>query len=174
MSDEKEKKSWRERDAAKDKSRHRDERPKKGGKERSAGDDYKRDLEKLFSGGTDVPDRFKNVAEKLKPEEGSPEHAWNLAVDTLRNTEGFRDFVKAVTEFRKAGHAFPDDEEVMIRVLDHPSESILVAAVTHLIEQTSRKKLKRTTLIKNRLTTIRLACEDPKTHALIDELSKSL
>lgn len=173
MSEER-KKSWREIDAGKDKSRHRDERPKKGGKERSAGADYKRDLEKLFSGGTDVPDRFKNVADKLKPEEGSPEHAWNLAVDSLRSTEGFRDFVTAVTNFRKAGHKFPDDEELLTRMLDHPSESVLVAVVSHLIELNGRRKIKRSAPIKSRLPTVKMTCEDPKSHALIDELSKLL
>jgi len=145
---------------------------KKKAEERGASVDYKRDLERLFSGGTNIPDRFKDVAEQLKAKEGTPEHEWNLAVDALRATEGFREFVKAVTEFRKAGHKFPDDEELLIRVLDHPNEGVLAALLAHLIALNSRRKLKRTAPIKSRLKTIRMACEDPKTHALVDELSE--
>ena len=174
MSDER-KKSWREIDAGREKSAHRrDDKKGPGAKERGAGTDYKRDLERLFSGGTDVPDRFKGVAEQLKPAEGTPEHAWNIAVDELRATEGFREFVKAATEFRKAGHKFPDDEDLLTRFLDHPNEGIIAAVLTHLLELNSRRKLKKTAPMKSRMTTLRFACEDPKTHALIDELSKQI
>ena len=147
---------------------------KKKPEERGASVDYKRDLERLFSGGTNIPDRFKDVAPQLKAKEGTPEHEWDLAVDAVRATDGFREFVKAVTEFRKAGHKFPDDEELLIRVLDHPNERILFDLLTHLIELNSRRKLKRTAPIKSRLKTIRMACEDPKTHALVDELSEAI
>ncbi|MEZ4458359.1 MAG: hypothetical protein R3E66_01260 [bacterium] len=51
---------------------------------------------------------------------------------------------------------------------------MIAAVLAHLIELNSRRKLKKTAGMKSRMTTLRFACEDPKTHALIDELSKQI
>ncbi len=172
------KKTWAEIDAGKNKSAHtrEDSSPRakqRAQKEAAASASYKRDLDKLFDGGKDVPDRFKNIADKLKPEEGSPEALWHAELETLRGLD-FRAFVAAATAFVKAGQRMPDDEELLVRFLDHPSESIVQKTLTHILPILERRAWKKPVPLKNRLTTLQLAAEDPKTHGLLAEIEKLL
>lgn len=166
------KKSWREIDNGKNKSRHRDDR-KPSQREQNASAAYKRDLEKLFQGG-DVPDRFKGLAEGLKPEEGSEEAIWREAIQALHDADGFREFVAAVNEFVKAGHPLPGDEDLLLKFLDHPSERMVQLALEKFVALHNRPGLTRVAPLKNRIRTIRSIAEEKKTLDLLRTLEDAL
>lgn len=167
------KKSWREIDRDKNKSRHRDDR-QQSQREKNASSSYKRDLEKFFQSGGDVPDRFKGLADGLAPEEGSDEAVWRAAVQTLREADGFRDFVTAVNAFVKEGHALPKDEELLVKFLDHPSERVVQLALERFAGLAERHGLQRPGPLKNRLSTIRSIAEDKRTLDLVRQLEDSI
>ncbi len=168
------KKSWREIDRQKDKSRHTGERGGSRSRSRSKGasKNYKKDLDNLFKSGGEVPDRFKEVMGALAPEEGSDEAIWREAVAELRETEGFREFAMAVRKFRRAGHEFPDDEDLLIRMLDLPDERTVRAVLEHILDMEKRRGFERTTPLKNRITTIRSIAEDSRTEELLDQIAE--
>ena len=135
---------------------------------------YKRDLDKLFQSGGNVPERFKGMMDKLKPEEGTEEAEWRDAVQTLRDAEDFRSFATAASKFRRAGHRMPDDEDLLIRLLDHPNEGIVQATLSHYVDLAGRRTLSRPGPLKSRLETIRSIAEEPRTHELLDSIEGSL
>ena len=168
------KKSWREIDAQRDKSSHtrRDDDRKPSAKQEQASAQYKKDLDALFKAGGNVPDRFKGVVDKLQPAEGSEEAAWQEAVRELRETEGFREFAMAARKFKRSGHRLPDDEDLLVRLLDVPDEGVLQAVLTHVLDMERRGGFGRKAPLKNRLTTLRSVAEEPKTLQLLDEIAQ--
>lgn len=169
------KKSWKEIDAARDKSRHgsREER-KPSARQAQASAQYKKDLDALFKAGGDVPDRFKGLVDQLQPAEGSEEAVWREAVNELRGTEGFREFTLAARKFRRAGHRLPDDEDLIVRLLDVPDEGALQMALQHVLDMERRGGFGRKTPIKNRMQTMRSLAEEPRTKELLDEIEAIL
>ena len=168
------KKSWRDRDRQKDRSRHvrRDDERKGKSKSDRTSASYKKDLDNLFKSGGEIPDRFKGMMDKLAPEEGSEEAEWLDAVKELRETENFRDFAMAVRKFRRAGHKLPDDEDLLVRMLDLPDERTVQAVLEHIIDMERRRGFDRKAPVKNRIATIRSIAEDPRTEELLDEIAK--
>jgi hypothetical protein len=153
--------------------REREQRPRTNQDQRSSAS-YKADLDKLFQSGGQVPDRFKGMLDKLKPEEGSPEAERLSAIETLRTAEGFKDFIDAVNAYRKAGHALPDDEDLLTRMLDHPREGVVIEVLHHLIDLQGRRTIHRKAPIKARLETVKTMSEDPSLHELADRLKTML
>lgn len=172
MSDKK--KSWREIDKGRDSSRHRDDRRKPSRREESATASYKRDLDKLFQSGGKIPDRFKGLADRLAPEEGSDEAILRDAVQALRDADGFRAFVTAVNEFVKEGHRLPGDEDLLLRFLDHPSERVVQMALERFATIQEKRGLERTRPLLNRIGTIRSIAEEKKTLDLLEQLEEAL
>jgi hypothetical protein len=168
MSDEKKRKQSRG-------ARERNFRP--GGEARSS-KEYKKDLDKLFKSGAQVPDRFKDVMKKLEPEEGSEEAERRAAIEALRKVEGFREFAGAVVEFRKEraerDWAWPDDEDLLIRMLDHPDERVVRDALEQVAEVTRRHGFERTVALNSRLATIKTMSDDPRTRRAIDAVEEAL
>jgi hypothetical protein len=172
--DDRRKKSWREIDRNKDKSDHVD-RGKSGGRGGSSNRSnsrYKSDLDKLFRGGGNVPDRFKEMMGDLEPEEGTPEAERKAAIQALRKAEeeGFRAFVQAVNEFRKSGIKMPDDENLLIRMLDHPDERVVRDVLEHYLDLADRRELERTGPLKSRLSTVETMTDDPRTISLVEKV----
>lgn len=167
--DERRKKSWREIDRQKDRSRHTDdgERKSRSGRNKRSSSKYKKELDKLFKSGGNVPDRFKEMMKGLEPEEGTPEAEYREAVDKLRKADGFREFATAVMEFRKEGRPMPDDEDLLIRMLDHPDERVVRDALEHVADLARRQSFDRVTPLKNRLSTIKTMSDDPRTRKAI-------
>lgn len=174
--DDRRKKSWRERDRQKDRSAHvesdRKSGPRKDRDKRSSAK-YKRDLDKLFKSG-EVPERFKEMFEGLEPEEGTPEAARKEAIAEVRQAEGFRGFVKAVSEYRKVGWAWPDDEDLLIRMLDHPDERVVREVLEHAADQITRRSWDRVAPLKNRLSTVETMSDDPRTREAVDAVKAAL
>lgn len=173
MGEDREKKSWRDLDRQRDKSAHRSDDSSRGksDKEKSAGANYKKDLDALFDGGG-IPDRFKGIIGDLEPDPESPEGQWRARIEQLNQLDSFAEFAKELRAFHKEGNAFPDDEDFLIRCLDHPTEAIVADAIRHILDLSSRRKLKRTTPMKSRLTTIRSIAEFPATLELLDQLEE--
>ena len=170
-------KSWREIDRQKDKSSHVDRDEEKASRQDDrTSSKYKRKLDKLFESGGQVPDEFEGMMETLEPEEGTPEAEYKEAVDALRDAEeeGFRAFVTAVNEFREEGHQMPDDEELLIRMLDHPDERVARDVLEHYLDLAERRELQRTGPLKNRLSTIETMSDHPETRKLVDQVKELL
>jgi hypothetical protein len=174
--DDRRKKSWSEIDRQKNRSNHvdrdRSNRPKKDREKRSDAK-YKRDLDKLFKSGQ-VPDRFKEMLKGLEPEEGTPEAERKAAIEAVRQADGFRAFVKAVSEYQKVGWKLPDDEDLLIRMLDHPDERVVRDVLEHVADLANRRSFERVTPLKNRLSTIKTMSDDPRTRKAVAQVEEAI
>lgn len=132
---------------------------------------YKKDLEKLFKSGVETPERFKNVMKRLEPGEDSPQAERQAAIKALAAVQGFREFSQAVLAFRaeffEKGWAWPDEEDLLIRMLDHPDERVLCDVLEHIADLTRRQGFERKVAVKSRLGTIETMSEDPRTHRAV-------
>lgn len=135
---------------------------------------YKADLEKFFTAGGKTPERFEKLAKELAPKEGSEKALYLEAVAALREIEALPEFVKALNDFVAAGHPWPDDEQVLIKALDHPRERTLHAVLDHLLDLQTRKGIKRGVAIKARLGTLKVVSDDPGLLKKVDELEARL
>mgnify|MGYP006307219907 CR=1 FL=1 len=167
-------KSWRDIDRQRDQSDH--VRDNGGSKRRDsrAKSKYKQDLEKLFQTGGNVPDRFGEVMDELGPEEGSDEAKRKEAIDELREADGFREFAKAVNVFMQLDFRLPDDEDLLIRMLDHPDNQIVRVVLEHIVDLSERRELQRPGPIKSRLSTIRTMSDDADIQSLVDQIEESI
>jgi hypothetical protein len=169
-------KSWRDIDRQKNRSNHVDrDRPDKYRKDKDKRSDakYKRDLDKLFKSGQ-VPDRFKEMLKGLEPKEGTPEAERKAAIDAVREADGFRAFVDAVNEYQKVGWKLPDDENLLIRMLDHPDERVVRDVLEHVADLAGRRELDRITPLKNRLSTIKTMSDDPRTRKAVARVEEAI
>ena len=135
---------------------------------------YKRDLDKLFRSGGEVPERFKDVMQGVAPEEGSEEAAYRERVDELRKMEGFRDFVQGVKQFLADDNRMPDDEDLLARMLDHPDNRVVRQALGHIVDLHRRRSIERAGPIINRLETIRTMTDDPGVLNLVAQVEQVL
>lgn len=119
-----EKKSWREIDAMRDGSAHTgrtpDARDKKEAARVNSGayQGYKRDLDKVFSGG-DLPSYLKELLPKNEERDGR----LNL-LGTILRAETQADLEAAVAAYRAAYDTFPDDPDLLVKLLDVPEEAL--------------------------------------------------
>ena len=135
---------------------------------------YKRRLDKLFTSDGEVPDEFKEMMGDIGPEEGSAEAERRDAIQTLRDADGFREFAKAVNNFVTRDFAFPDDENLLVRMLDHPDNDIVAMTLEHLVNLSDRRDLERITPLKSRVSTIRTMTDDSRIRELVDTLEERL
>jgi hypothetical protein len=135
---------------------------------------YKRRLDKLFTSDGEVPDEFKEMMGDIGPEEGSAEAERRDAIQTLRDADGFREFAKAVNNYVSRDYALPDDENLLVRMLDHPDNDIVALTLAHLVELSDRRDLERITPLKSRLSTIRTMTDDSRIRELVDTLEDRL
>ena len=167
-------KSWREIDRQRNKSNHVTDDTDSNRRDKRGTSKYKQDLEKLFQSGGNVPDRFDNVMDEMAPEEGSEEAERQEAIEQLREADGFRQFAKAVNIFMQKQIRMPDDEELLIRMLDHPDNEIVRKTLAHVADLGDRRELQRTAPLKSRLSTIRTMTDDSEILALADEVEEHL
>lgn len=168
-------KSWREIDRQRDKSSHtRRDKNRSGGSDSRSESKYKQDLEKLFQSGGNVPDRFGEVMEELAPEEGSEEAERQEAISELREADGFRQFAKAVNVFMQKGIRLPDDEDLLIRMLDHPDNEIVRKVLAHIVNLSERREIQRKAPILSRLSTVRTMTDDSEILELVDQIEDAI
>ena len=116
-------KSWREIDKQKEKGRsgHSDRDSKKDEKRAHSTvyKNYKKDLDSIFSGG-DVPDYL-----KAELPASSPESEGQLKLlGAIRRSQTDGELDKAINAYLKKRDDFPDDLDLLLRVIDYSDESV--------------------------------------------------
>jgi hypothetical protein len=165
-------KSWREIDKGRDRGGSAQSR--KGDREaesfqRSTGyTKYKANLDRLFSGGVDLPDHLR---EKLGETGESPESV--EARKKLFAIEDTKAFNAAAVEFLKSSE-LPDDPRLLDRLLGHPDEEIVERALTRLEELQQKGTLKAPPALANRLAGVEVDSGDPKVRRRAAELRKRI
>lgn len=154
------KKSWREIDQSKDKNRTRSETPGGGGSraQRSAAySSYKTQLNKLFDGGG-LPAL---VAERLGDQHvAAPAQTRKAAASAICAAKTPK-AVRAALEAYDAAHGFPEDEEVLAKLLDMSDEILVLQALQVVEKLADAGSLKRGASLKARIKTAQLTLDDP-------------
>lgn len=154
--DEKPRKSYRERDKGRDRSRHvtSSDRERERFEKTTAYTRYKEGLEKVFSGG----ELSKALREKLDPSGKDKEKDSRLKA--IREAEGPAAFAKALDAFLE-GHEFPDDPYLLDRALEHPSAGVQLRALARLRALKADGKLQKPPpSLKVRLDSLSLTSDD--------------
>ena len=169
MSDDRPKKSWKEIDAARDRSgggakrRDPDESARERAAKSAAYSKYKSQLDNLFKpGGTELPEQMK---EKLGPtSEDSKKN--REAADALRKGPS----ESTLSAYLETGQPLPDDPRLLTGLLDIKNEALMrpvLQALLALVE--SGKKPNRMLLIQ-RLEAAKNWVEDEATIELVNDL----
>jgi len=170
------KRSWREIDQMRDGSTHRKE-PKSGGGpaphvERSqAYRAYKSQLNKLFDGGGSLPDAIKQqLEEKGVAKDASRKKTMADAIIAATSPKG----AVAALEAFKSEYGFPQNEEVLSRLLDLSDEAILTEAMSTIAMLKEGGRLKRGNALKARLKTVEMTVDGPDVQRAARELAQKL
>jgi hypothetical protein len=169
--DDRPKKSWREIDQAREKGTGREPRGDRSG-ERLQGSQayrsYKTQLNKLFDGGA-LPEALKGGAGGFPP--GMKERLGDAAVvpDVKKRKDAAASIVAATKpkDFKAAmqayidAHGFPEEEEVLAKVLDSTDEGWVLQAIETATRLHGEGALKRGASLKVRLKTVQLSIDDP-------------
>lgn len=172
--DDRPKKSWREIDQQRDGSQHR-KGPKSGGapgrgENSQAYRSYKSQLNKLFDGGG-LPDL---VRAKLGDTGVADDAARKKTlVDGLLAAAKPADLLTRLAEFR-AVYSFPENEEVLAKLLDLTDEAILLETIKTIAALKADSRLKRPNMFKARLKTVEMMAETPAVQEAARSLSRQL
>jgi hypothetical protein len=157
--DERPKKSWRERDKGRDRSRHTNTAADRERErfERTPGySRYKQSLERVFAGG----ELSAALRSKLEPASTDADKDKDEKLKAIRLAEAPADFIKALDAFL-AAHEFPDDPYLLDRALEHPKPEIQLRALGRLKAlKEEGKLLKLPASLKLRLDSIALNSDD--------------
>ena len=169
------KKSWREIDNAKNKSTHisKDERaiPKRQkAAAKSAYSKYKSELDKLFDTG-EATGTVQHLVKTKSTKGGSSER--QTLLKKIRKEDSLIEITKLVTLF-SSKYDFPEDEELLIYVIEHPDESIALKGLKILAEIARLRPLKHKKLMPELLKTIELTAMDDDLRELAVTMRKSL
>ncbi|MEE8408729.1 MAG: hypothetical protein V3T05_03910 [Myxococcota bacterium] len=175
--EEREKKSWREKDRQKDRSAHRREEPPdragRGGarRESQAYQSYKSQLNKLFDGGgASGALKEKMDAAGIGKEKKARKAASKAIVDAAKPAER----VKALQAYRDE-HGFPRQEDVLATLLDLDDEAEIVLEALETIETLLEEGgLKRAGSFKARVKTVKMTVDDDDVVDAADRLLKKL
>ena len=163
-------KSWSEIDKQRDKSGAR----KSGDRERDSFEKstgytkYKANLDRLFSGGVELPEHMREKADPDGALAGREE-----ARKKLFAIEDGKLFNVAATEFLKT-NALPDDSRLLDRLLSHPDEEIVEQSLTRLEEMHKAGTLKAPPALKQRLASVEIDSGIPSVRRRATELRKAL
>ena len=173
--DDRPKKSWREIDSAKDKSSHRKEeggghRPERALRSQ-AYRAYKTQLNKLFDGGS-LPDALKNKLEEAGV--GSSKKRKKACVSAILEAKNLKAVQEALEDHRQE-FGFPDDEEVLAKLLEQDSSKIVLDTLAMIETLLAESRLKRGSSLKARIKTAQMMLDSPKVNeAALALLAKML
>jgi hypothetical protein len=169
--EERPKKTWRERDKGRDRSKHVStsaDRERERFERTPAYTRYKQGLERVFSGG----ELSEGLRDKLDPSGANKEKDKKLRA--IREAEGTVAFAKALDEVL-AGYDFPDDAFLLDRALEHPRVEIQIRALERLLALREAGKLaKPPPSLKVRLEGLRLNSPDSDVCERAEALQKKL
>ena len=117
-----------------------------------AGHGYKAELNKLFDKG-EVSDRLKEVVGGISEAAGEGADRQRLIRDA-RAADDVVEFNSLIAQLHD-GHRLPDDQDLMMRALDHPDESLVEAALDTLLDMDGRRPLARREVLKMKLKTLK-------------------
>ena len=166
------KKSWREIDAAKDRSLHRrDDRPKMGGKaqqrSQAAQHQYRAALDKLFEGGGASGGWSKVLPEM--PQDPASEGRQEL-LRAVRAATG-RAAVEAAVTALLGRFELPDDPDVLSQVLLHGDDGVVRSALGKLDALVPLRAAAGKAVLRTRLRTLE---DDPDRDHDVRELAGKL
>lgn len=175
MSDDKPKrtKSWREIDKGRDRggSHRSDDRARENFEKTTGYTKYKANLDRLFSGGVDLPEHLRD---KLGDGAGGAEaEAEAEARKQLFAIEDTLLFNTAAIEYLKK-HDFPSDPRILDRLLSHPDEDILEHSLTRLEELQKAGTLKAPPALQARLSSVEVDSGTPSVRRRAAELRRAL
>ena len=158
------KRSWRDIDRRRDRGRaesHAGEgsgRRPRSAQQTQAYRAYKTQLNKLFSGDGSLPDALRG---KLADAGGVGQKAAERKerLQTLRTAATPGALRDALAEFRQH-HGFPDDPEVLGKLLDASDEAVVLEAIDTIGRLQQAGTLKRTAALKVRLKTVLITMDD--------------
>lgn len=165
-----EKKSWKEIDRGRDGSRTQTPAVRRVHTPASPRG-YKSDLDKMFNTG-EVPDRFRDVMGGLKTASGQSAERQKL-IRQARVAEAAADFEAIIRELITS-YSLPEDEEILIRMLDLDDEALHTAALDILLEMDATRPLKKRALLRLRLDTVQQLARQSRTLELAQMLRERL
>jgi hypothetical protein len=172
--DDRPKRSWRDIDKMRDSSTHRKEPRSTGSGGRKLENTqayraYKTQLNRLFDGGA-LPDAL-----KAKLAEG------DVGADAKAKKEAGRAIIDAAPADIRAQlsvfvdrFGFPQDEEVLAKLLDLSDESVVTECLTAIAKLKTEGTLKKANLFRAKIKTALLTIDEPEIQRLGKELLASL
>src|ERR1700722_5000180 len=169
--DEKPKKTWRERDKGRDRSRHTNsaaDREREHFQKPTAYTRYKQGLERVFAGGG----LSGALREKLDPTGEGKDKEKKLKA--IRDAENPTAFVQAIDEYLTK-YELPDDPFLLDRALEHPKGAMQLTVLARLAALKEEGKLsKPPASLKLRLDSLMLNSDDPDVQDAASALRKKL
>lgn len=132
---------------------------------------YKSDLDKMFETG-EVPERFRDVMSGLNTATGQSAERQKL-IREARTAENHADFEGAVRNLVST-YTLPDDEPLLVRMLDLEDEELIRLSLDQLIEMDATRGLQKRSLIRLRLDTIAQVAKESSTRDLANMLRERL
>lgn len=165
-------KSWREIDKGRDRGgsgpSRRTDRETERFQSSTGYTKYKANLDRLFSGGVDLPEHLRAKVDPTGEEAEAAE-----ARKKLYAIEDTRAFNAAASEFLKS-HELPDDARLLDRLLGHPDERVVEQALSRLEKMHREGVLKAPPALTQRLATVEIDSGDPRIRKRATELRKSI
>jgi len=169
--DEKPKKTWRERDKGRDRSRHTNsaaDRERENFQKTTAYTRYKEGLERGFAGGG----LSGALREKLDPTGEGKDKEKKLKA--IRDAESPTSFVQAIDEYLTK-YELPDDPFLLDRALEHPKGAMQLMVLSRLAALREAGKLsKPPASLKLRLDSLMLNSDDAEVQDAASALRKKL
>ena len=179
------------------------EPPKRGNQNQSAYDKYKQNLHEIFDGKKPMPDKMKGMldtqhpavaqqeaqASAENPEEAPTEPPKKVRrrvapkgptlselLNQAKNTQTSSETRAALSLIKEKGFQLPaEDEEILVRALDHDDEEIVLHALEQLETFLDNDTSKNPTLLKTRLQSAQMLTSNRvirrRTGALLELLS---
>lgn len=132
---------------------------------------YKSDLNKLFETGQ-VPDRFKSLLNdnQSASSEGAERQQLIRQARQSKSVEEFNTvFGDLVSRFN-----LPDDQDLLLKGLDHPETDAVKASLDALIEMDGRRPLTKRAILKLKLDTVAQTSQDSEVLNLVEILRERL
>lgn len=132
---------------------------------------YKNDLNKLFDKG-EMPDRFKSMLNEVGSSSAEGAERQKMLREA-RQAEASEEFFAICSDFIQK-YELPDDQQLLMRMLDHPDESVVQKALEQLLDLDGRRPLQKRRLLAARLQTLEQVATQERTHELVKLLGERL
>ena len=165
-------KSWSEIDKGRDRgggaARKKDDRERVNFEKSTGYTKYKANLERLFSGGVEMPGHL-----KAADDPGGEQAAGLEARKALFAIEDVKLFNAAATAFLET-NALPDDPRILDRLLSHPDEEVVEKSLTRLEALHKAGTLKAPPALRQRLASVEIDSGIPTVRRRAAELRKAI